>query len=126
MKDLVCLLQLHYLISFYLYKCYLINIIAFEVVIVFLDFLISDTPDSTLLMRMMGIELVIIIIVIMQYAYIFFILYIFNYLLKTVVLLIDGNLSTESGSKNLQKYLFYYDYIILIDVIVKHQLHQRQ
>lgn len=126
MKDLVCLLQLHYLISFYLYKCNLINIIAFEVVIVFLDFLISDTPDSTLLMRMMGIELVIIIIVIMQYAYIFFILYIFNYLLKTVVLLIDGNLSTESGSKNLQKYLFYYDYIILIDVIVKHQLHQRQ
>lgn len=75
MKDLVCLLQLHYLISFYLYKCNLINIIAFEVVIVFLDFLISDTPDSTLLMRMMGIELVIIIIVIMQYAYIFFILY---------------------------------------------------
>lgn len=53
---------------------------------------------------------------------------IFNYLLKTVVLFIneDGNLSTESGSKNLQKYLFYYDYIILIDVIVKYQLHQRQ
>lgn len=56
-----------------------------------LDFSISSEPDSMLLLRTLGTELIIILLVLLQYG------------IKLVNLYLDdtANLSTESGSKHM-------------------------
>lgn len=56
-----------------------------------LDFSVSSEPDSILLLRTLGTELIIILMVLLQYG------------IKLVNLYLDenANLSTESGSKHL-------------------------